>query len=83
VNALQAQDEEIGMALKELAIEQYDKFNKMNRPEVRLGMVFVMTLIQVDSTNRMRAALGAAVRPVLCVSALTLGTMTFGVESVQ
>jgi transposase-like protein len=63
VTALQAQDEEIGMALKELAIEQYDKFNKMNRPEVRLGMTFVMTLIQVDSTNRMRAALGAAARP--------------------
>jgi hypothetical protein len=60
VQALQAQDTEIQMAIKELAIDNYNKFNKMNRPEMRLGMLAVMTLIQVDSTARLREAMGQA-----------------------
>lgn len=57
VRALQAQHSEIEMAIKELAIENYNKFNKMNRPEMRLGMLAVMTLVQVDSSNRLREAM--------------------------
>lgn len=60
VQALQAQDTEIQMAIKELAIDNYNRFNKMNRPEMRLGMLAVMTLIQVDSTARIREAMGQA-----------------------
>jgi len=60
VQALQAQDTEIQMAIKELAIDNYNKFNKMNRPEMRLGMLAVMTLIQVDSSARLREAMGQA-----------------------
>ena len=60
VQALQAQDTEIQMAIKELAIDNYNRFNKMNRPEMRLGMLAVMTLIQVDSTARLREAMGQA-----------------------
>lgn len=63
VRALQAQDTEIQMAIKELAIENYNKFNKMNRPEMRLGMLAVMTLIQVDSTARLREAMGGVATP--------------------
>jgi hypothetical protein len=58
VEALRAQDTEITMAIKELAIENYNKFSKMNRPEMRLGMLAVMTLIQVDSQARIREAMG-------------------------
>jgi hypothetical protein len=58
LQALQAQDTEISMAIKELAIEHYNKFSKMNRPEMRLGLLAVMTLVQLDSTNRIKEAMG-------------------------
>ena len=63
VEALRAQDTEITMAIKELAIENYNKFSKMNRPEMRLGMLAVMTLIQVDSQARIREAMGSQTIP--------------------
>jgi len=52
---LRAQDEEVTMIMKELAIEQWERLKVMDSPQVRLGMLFCMTLVQVDSRNRMEA----------------------------
>jgi hypothetical protein len=32
----------------------------MNDPKVRLGMLALMTLVQIDSTNRLRDAMGSS-----------------------
>jgi biotin operon repressor len=60
VNALKAQNNEISMCMKEMAIQEYKRFNKMNDPKVRLGMLALMTLVQIDSTNRLRDAMGSS-----------------------
>jgi hypothetical protein len=50
---LKAQDEEITMIMKELAIEQWERLKAMDSPPARLGLLFCATLIQVDSRNRL------------------------------
>ena len=50
---LKAQDEEITMIMKELAIEQWERLKVMDSPQVRLGMLFCMTLVQVDTRNKL------------------------------
>jgi len=50
---LRAQDEEISMILKELAIEQWERLKVMDSPQVRLGMLFCLTLVQVDTRNKL------------------------------
>jgi hypothetical protein len=52
---LKTQDEEITMIMKELAIEQWERLKVMDSPQVRLGMLFCMTLIQVDTRNKLEA----------------------------
>jgi hypothetical protein len=52
-NQLRAQDEEVAMIMKELAIEQWERLKVMDSPQVRLGMLFCMTLIQVDTRNKL------------------------------
>jgi predicted DNA-binding protein YlxM (UPF0122 family) len=50
---LKAQDEEITMIMKELAIEQWERLKVIDSPQVRLGMLFCMTLVQVDTRNKL------------------------------
>jgi len=52
---LRAQDEEVTMIMKELAIEQWERLKIMDSPQVRLGMLFCMTLVQVDTRNKLEA----------------------------
>ena len=52
---LKAQDEEVTMIMKELAIEQWERLKVMDSPQVRLGMLFCMTLVQVDTRNKLEA----------------------------
>lgn len=52
-NQLRAQDEEVTMIMKELAIEQWERLKVMDSPQMRLGMLFCMTLIQVDTRNKL------------------------------
>ena len=52
---LRAQDEEVTMIMKELAIEQWERLKVMDSPQVRLGMLFCMTLVQVDTRNKLEA----------------------------
>ena len=60
---LRAQDEEVTMILKEMAIEQWERLKVMDSPQVRLGMLFCMTLIQVDTRNKLEAHFKSAQVP--------------------
>lgn len=60
VDALQSQKQELDMIFRELAIEYAPRFNFQTRPEMRLGLVYVMTLLQVDNTNRIKAVIASA-----------------------
>lgn len=51
---LKQQEEEIGMIMKEIAIDQWQKVKAMDRPELRLGLMFCMTLVQTDANNRLK-----------------------------
>lgn len=50
---LASQDQEVTMIMKELAIEQWERLKVMDSPQVRLGMLFCMTLVQTDTRNRL------------------------------
>ena len=54
--ALRTQDEEIRMILREICMERVESLKKIQRPELRLGMLMATTLLAVDSQNRMGAA---------------------------
>jgi hypothetical protein len=41
--------------MKELAIDQWETLKGMNSPEMRLGALFGLTLIQTDAANRMKS----------------------------
>lgn len=58
---LRTQDEEITMIMKELAIDQWEKVKVLDSPQARLGVIFCMTLIQVDAKNRITDQMLAAV----------------------
>ena len=60
VDALHSQKQELDMIFRELAIEYAPRFNFQTRPEMRLGLVYVMTLLQVDNTNRIKAVIASA-----------------------
>lgn len=51
---LKTQDDEITMIMKELALEQWRTIKDMDRPELRLGALFCLTLVQTDGQNRMK-----------------------------
>ena len=52
--AISTQDEEVRMILREIALEQVDAFNKLQRPELRLAMLFSTTLLATDASNRLK-----------------------------
>jgi heterodisulfide reductase subunit A-like polyferredoxin len=54
VDNLVAQKQELDMIFRELAIEYAPRFTFQTRPELRLGMLYAMTLLQVDNTNRIK-----------------------------
>ncbi len=51
---LKAQDEEVTMILKEIAINEWERLKTLDSPVARLGILFSLTLIQTDSQNRMQ-----------------------------
>ena len=55
VETLMSQKQELDMIFRELAIDYAPKFTFQSRPEVRLAMLYGMTLLQVDNTNRIKA----------------------------
>ena len=57
VEHLRQQDTEILMIMKELAIDQWERLKTMNTPEMRLGALFCLTLVQTDAANRMKSHL--------------------------
>jgi len=54
VDGLMTQQQELNMIFREIAIEYAPKFTFQTRPEVRLAMLYGMTLLQVDNTNRIK-----------------------------
>ena len=54
-DAVKAQEREIQMILKEVAMERAELWGKAQRPELRLAMVLANTLLAIDNTNRSRA----------------------------
>lgn len=57
---LRQQDDEITMIMKEMAIDQWEKVKALDSPQARLGIIFCMTLVQVDAKNRMSDQIYAA-----------------------
>jgi hypothetical protein len=53
-DGLVRQQQELDMIFREIAIEYAPMFKMTNKPELRLAMVFTMTLIQTDSLNRLK-----------------------------
>lgn len=51
---LLAQKQELDMIFRELAIDYAPKFTFQTRPEIRLAMLYGMTLLQTDNSNRIR-----------------------------
>lgn len=56
---LMQQQQELDMIFREIAIEYAPMFQITTKPELRLGMMFAMTLIQTDSSNRLKETLRA------------------------
>jgi len=53
-DALMTQQKELDYLFRELAIKHAGKFSGTSEPEVRLLMMFGMTLLQTDATNRLK-----------------------------
>jgi hypothetical protein len=53
-DALLQQQQELDYIFKELALNYSDTFTKASSPEIRLATLFGMTLLQVDTRNRIR-----------------------------
>jgi len=51
----QTQHDELRMIMQEMAMEQKEKFQKIQRPEVRLAMIMTTTLLSVNSQNSIMA----------------------------
>ena len=54
---MRAEEQQIGMIMKELAIDNWERVKAMDSPTARLGILFCMTLAQTDATNRLADAL--------------------------
>jgi hypothetical protein len=54
VDGLMTQRQELDMIFRELAIDYAPKFTFQSKPEVRLAMLYGMTLLSVDNTNRIK-----------------------------
>jgi hypothetical protein len=53
-DALLQQQQELNLIFKEIAIKHADKFQQSTEPEIRLLLLFGMTVLQTDATNRLR-----------------------------
>jgi hypothetical protein len=60
--ALKTQEIEVGMILKEIALEQADAMTINQRPEMRLAFLVSTTLLSVDTMNRRRLASTASTK---------------------
>jgi hypothetical protein len=58
-DTLMAQQKELDYLFRELAIKHANKFSGTSEPEVRLLMLFGITLLQTDATNRLRERMPA------------------------
>ena len=65
VAQLQQQDEEIGMCMKEIALNEWERLKNLDSPQVRLGMLFCLTLAQTHTRNEMMGYRDAPVNPEL------------------
>ena len=54
---LRAEEQQVAMIMKELAIENWERVKAMDSPTARLGILFCMTLAQTDASNRLTEAL--------------------------
>lgn len=54
---LRAEEQQIAMIMKELAIENWERVKAMDSPTARLGILFCMTLAQTDASNRLTEAM--------------------------
>jgi hypothetical protein len=52
----QTQQDELRLIMQEIAMEQKDKFQKVQRPEVRLAMIMTTTLLAVNTNNNIMAS---------------------------
>lgn len=52
---LQTQQDELRLIMTELAMEQKDKLQKIQRPEVRLAMIMTTTLMAVSNQNNLNS----------------------------
>ena len=53
--ALKQQQAELDMILKEIALEQAERFGEAKRPELRLAMMMASTLMTIDAANRFKS----------------------------
>lgn len=58
-DALMTQQKDLDYLFRELAIKHASKFSGTSEPEVRLLMMFGMTLLQTDATNRLKERMPA------------------------
>jgi hypothetical protein len=65
VAQLQQQDEEIAMCMKEIALNEWERLKNLDSPQVRLGMLFCLTLAQTHTRNEMLSYRDAPVNPEL------------------
>ena len=61
-HALQAQQDEIKMILREMMMDKVDTFKKVNKPEARLALIVCTTLLGVNTQNTLNA-INLAKRP--------------------
>lgn len=61
---LREQDRELTMIMKEIALNQWERVKDLDSPEMRLGSMFCLTLLQTDAVNRMKALRSAPQTPV-------------------
>ena len=56
VDRLREQERELTMIMKEIAMNQWERVRALDSPEMRLGSLFCLTLLQTDAVNRMKQA---------------------------
>ena len=62
---IRQQEAEIQSCLREIAINNVERYKSVEKPEMRLASVLVMTLLATDSRNRMEEYKGRNVSPVV------------------
>ena len=57
---LKEQDEEITMCLKEIALNEWERLKTLDSPQMRLGVLFALTLAQTHTRNAMASQIAHA-----------------------